>query len=276
MRWCRLYNETPADPKFRYIAAQAGVAPVVVIGVWTAMLCHASGRAGSERGTLAGWDPRIVAFDLGMDPPVLMRVQGAMEGLLLDGTRLIAWDKRQFETDSSRERTRAWRERQASRDVTDGKRDVTNRHQPSRDVPDTESEKNSDPTDQAPPPAPPELPAPPDARAVLWREGLPRLERLTGKRGQAVRGLMGKMLREARDDCALVSSVLHDAEVAQPMDPIPWVKAAIARRMGGAADPRDKAAWIFTQQGGAFDDAADSGERGRLVAFPAAPGGGRA
>jgi hypothetical protein len=116
MQWCRLYNETASDPKFRYIAAHAGVTPAVVLGVWTAMLCHASGQKDDKRGTLFGFDCRIAAFDLGIEPAVLLRVKNAMEGFLLDGEQIIAWAKRQFDTDSSRARTKAWRERQ--RDVT--------------------------------------------------------------------------------------------------------------------------------------------------------------
>lgn len=140
MRWFRMYNETALDPKFRYIAAQTGVSPVIVIGAWTAMLCHASAQPPAERGTLKGWDARIMAFDLGIEPAVLMRIQAAMEGLLLDRDKVLAWDRRQFESDTSRERTKAWRDRKktvtnSECDVTPEIGDVSNRHETACDMP---------------------------------------------------------------------------------------------------------------------------------------------
>jgi hypothetical protein len=142
MKWCRLYNETASDPKFRYIAATAGVSPAIVLGVWTAMLCRASDNKGDARGTLAGFDCRIVAFDLGLEPAVLLRIRNAMEGFLIDGDFIIAWQKRQFESDASRERTRAYRERKSSVtspsgacDVTPAESDVSYRHVTVCDMP---------------------------------------------------------------------------------------------------------------------------------------------
>jgi hypothetical protein len=142
MKWCRLYNETASDPKFRYIAATAGVSPAIVLGVWTAMLCRASDNKGCARGTLIGFDCRIVAFDLGLEPAVLLRIRNAMEGFLLNGDFIIAWQKRQFESDASRERTRAYRERKSpvtsqipDGDVTQEESDVSHRHVTACDMP---------------------------------------------------------------------------------------------------------------------------------------------
>lgn len=81
------------------------------------------------------------------------------------------------------------------------------------------------------PSSPAERP-PPDARTALWTEGLARLRRLTGKPDKAARGLLGKLCRNARDDCALVGSVLFEAEQQRPGDPVPWLEAAIRTRTG--------------------------------------------
>jgi hypothetical protein len=78
----------------------------------------------------------------------------------------------------------------------------------------------------------PAVQPPPDARAVLWTEGLARLRRITGKPDGAARGLLGKLCREARDDCALVGSLLHEAEAQRVGDPIPWLTAALQTRTG--------------------------------------------
>lgn len=112
MKWCRLYNDEAENRRVRYVASAAGCAPVMVLGVLFAMKCHASGQQGDKRGTLAGWDTRVVAFDLGIEPPMLMRVKVAMEGHFIDGDRLIDWEVMQYASDGSTERWRKWRDKQ--------------------------------------------------------------------------------------------------------------------------------------------------------------------
>ena len=73
---------------------------------------------------------------------------------------------------------------------------------------------------------------PPDARTALWSEGLARLRRLTGKGDGQARGLMGQFCRLAGDDCAMVGSLLHEAEAQRVGDPVPWLQAAIRTRTG--------------------------------------------
>lgn len=95
--------------------------------------------------------------------------------------------------------------------------------------PDKSSETTSPPAEAPPSPA---VTPPPDARSALWSEGLARLRRLTGKGDGQARGLMGQLCRLAADDCALVGSLLHEAEVNRVGDPIPWLQAAIRTRTG--------------------------------------------
>lgn len=101
--------------------------------------------------------------------------------------------------------------------------------------------------------SPPALAAPSDARAVLWSEGLNRLRRITGKGDGAARGLLGRLVRDARDDCALVSSLLHEAERDRVGDPVPWLTAAIQARTGQrAAGParESKMQWLIDEMRG--------------------------
>ena len=56
--------------------------------------------------------------------------------------------------------------------------------------------------------------------------------RLTGKPDAACRSLLGRLLRMAGDDCALLASVLHEAEAQRVMDPVPWITAAVETRTG--------------------------------------------
>ena len=99
--------------------------------------------------------------------------------------------------------------------------------------------------------------APPDARTVLYREGLDRLRRLTGKPRDPAASLLAKFLRECGDDCALLSLILAEAEDTQPAVPEEWIFGAIrARRGGGASRPvgtPDKSKLGWMSQPGAFE-----------------------
>ncbi len=113
MRWSRLYNNEAESRHVRIVAADAGVPPVTVLGVLFAMKCHASDQRDEKRGTLAGWDDRVVAFDLGIEPAMLKRIRIAMEGRYLDGQRIINWDLMQYASDGSTERWKRWRDKRA-------------------------------------------------------------------------------------------------------------------------------------------------------------------
>lgn len=73
----------------------------------------------------------------------------------------------------------------------------------------------------------------PDARDRLWSVGLASLQAMTGLPGPRARGLLGKLVRDAKDDCALVQAVLLEAEEHRPLDPFPWLRAAIQARAEG-------------------------------------------
>lgn len=70
----------------------------------------------------------------------------------------------------------------------------------------------------------------PDARGQLWTTGIPIVRTLTGKSDGKARSLLGKLCRDADDDCAGVLAVLIAAQDARPMDPVPWLVAAVAAR----------------------------------------------
>jgi hypothetical protein len=125
MRWCRLYTETPSDPKLRRIARQAGTTVANVLAVWTSMLCHAAGNEGEAWGTLAGWDDLDVAINLDLDRGVIIAICREMEQrVTLDG-RILKWSDRQARNDHSAERMRQWRAKRAQNQ--EPKPDVTSR-----------------------------------------------------------------------------------------------------------------------------------------------------
>lgn len=76
---------------------------------------------------------------------------------------------------------------------------------------------------QASPPLPPLgldlLGNPPakSARDIMWADGLPILKFVTGKSDSGCRSLLGKMLRETKNDCSRVMSILHEAQSMHPL-----------------------------------------------------------
>ena len=66
-----------------------------------------------------------------------------------------------------------------------------------------------------------------DARSQLWTEGVPILRGLTGLTDPRARSLLGRLLADARDDCAVVFNALWEANDARPLDPTAWLRAAV-------------------------------------------------
>jgi uncharacterized protein YdaU (DUF1376 family) len=81
--------------------------------------------------------------------------------------------------------------------------------------------------------------APAGARAVaklpvrdeLWQSGLKLIRDATGKSDDAARSMLGKFVREAKDDCGLVLAVLREAADLRPINYMPWVNEAIKVRL---------------------------------------------
>lgn len=104
MKWLRYYHETPNDPKWRAVATTAKCKVHVVLAVWDCMLVCAS--EANVRGTLEGWDSRVIAATLELHPQKVEAIFDAMQGLTLDGDRLLNWDKRQPTSDDISARSR--------------------------------------------------------------------------------------------------------------------------------------------------------------------------
>lgn len=116
MEWVRWYIGTHADPKFRAVALEAGVHVTAAVAVWAAILEHA--RKSSEAGVLTDWNSRVVGAALDLTGDQVDAILDAMQGLTLDGNRLPAFGRRNFDSDSSTERVRRHRERARNADET--------------------------------------------------------------------------------------------------------------------------------------------------------------
>lgn len=132
--WFRWHHGSVTDPKWRVIASRCVTTVTVghVVTVWAAMLENAS--QASPRGELQGWDDEDIAALFGYSTEQVSAIREAMQGKVLDGARLLAWEKRQpNREDSSTERTRNWRKRKSD-EKNDAKRNVTQCDAPERTV----------------------------------------------------------------------------------------------------------------------------------------------
>jgi len=109
MKWLRLYHDTVTDPKWRIVAADSGQPLSAVLAVWMSMLVCAS--QAKERGTLEGWNDRIVGASTDLRADAVRCIREAMQGLTLDGDRLTGWDKRQRASDDIAERVQRHRKK---------------------------------------------------------------------------------------------------------------------------------------------------------------------
>src|SRR5437868_2308148 len=91
--WLRLYHDTTSDPKWGVVSEDSGQPIYAVVAVWAHILEFAS--ASPDRGTLSGWSDRVCAASLELTEDAVTTIRTAMQGLVLDGDRLIAWSRRQ-------------------------------------------------------------------------------------------------------------------------------------------------------------------------------------
>lgn len=137
--WVRLWHDMPTDPKWRTIARKSGQPLPCVIALFNLLMVNASGNA-DERGTLRNWDDEDAAAALDMDPEAVSAIMQAMQGKVIEGTRLTGWEKRQpkREDDNAASRKRAQRERERTA-ADDVSRNVTHGH-----APETETETDTE------------------------------------------------------------------------------------------------------------------------------------
>lgn len=75
------------------------------------------------------------------------------------------------------------------------------------------------------------LPSLRDARAALFRDGLVALMRLTGLMEKRARPLLGKLLKQSKDDCVGLLAILREAERDRPADPVSWIVKCVEHRV---------------------------------------------
>ena len=129
MRWFRMYTDAVDNPKLRLLAFEDR-------WHYVAICClQRSGLLDNQNDAILD---RKIAVKLGLQVRDLDEVKRRLieVNLIADNWKPIGWDERQYESDSSAERTRRYRERKRHSDVT-----VT--------PPDTDTESDTDRTPSA-------------------------------------------------------------------------------------------------------------------------------
>lgn len=106
MQWLRLYHDTPNNPKLRFVSVDSKQPMSAVLSVWMWMLVNAS--ESSQRGTLEKWRDDLYAAALDLEEEAVTAIRQSMQSVMLDGDRLIEWDKRQVSSDSQRLPWQEW------------------------------------------------------------------------------------------------------------------------------------------------------------------------
>lgn len=185
--WVRLWHDMPTDPKWRTIARKSGQRVGDVMAVFNFIMVNASANSG-ERGTLNGFDVEDVATALDLEDDDVRAIIAAMQGKVLDGDRLTAWEKRQpkREDGTAAKRKAEWKERQKNAPERSGTHG---------NAPETETETETDITPKGVC-ASGDAPTPDDI-AEVWNElaphiGKPLIRKLTPERRQMVKARLAQ------------------------------------------------------------------------------------
>lgn len=132
MPWFRYHWNTLNYHKLVSIAAEADEEPILILGVWTGLLCIAGrGDPGPEGGRLLITTDRparrpVLAREIGIDEERFARLldlfveYGSVE-YTEDCWRIRNWGEYQMASDNSTPRVRAWRERQKAKKQAAGR-----------------------------------------------------------------------------------------------------------------------------------------------------------
>lgn len=138
-RWYRAYEGTVTDAKLGEAALVAGCSRSVAIAAWH---CILESCAASQQGGQYDTTPRRVAVILSEPIATIESLFSAFAELgMIDGNAVKAWKQRQFESDTSTERSRKHRATKRNGDATLQEREATPPETETES--DTEREKNA-------------------------------------------------------------------------------------------------------------------------------------
>lgn len=137
--WCRLWADMPNDPKWRVIAKASNQSISNVVAVYVHLLACATNANANERGRTLSFVCEDIAAALDILEHDIEAIKTAMQGRVLDGDRLLGWEKRQpIKEDGAAERSKAWREAKKQ----DEERNRTKAN--AKERPDTDADADTD------------------------------------------------------------------------------------------------------------------------------------
>ncbi len=205
--WYRLWSGMPNDPKWRTIARQSQQRIGDVIAVFLHVLDNASNA--SERGRTENLNPEDIASALDLDTQQVDAILAAMQGRVMEGEAVAAWEKRQpVREDGSAERSKAWREEQKAKKERERQQQNAADHTPNAtertETPREEKRRVDIPPDggkarkrAAPPPTKPD-----DVAQQAWDDW-------TDLRAKKRAPITQTVLDEARRECAKAGLTLE-------------------------------------------------------------------
>jgi hypothetical protein len=202
-QWWRFYSDAIFDPKLLRLSD-------AMFRAWTTLLCLAA----KNDGVLP--TAQDIALTLRMKPAKVAEwITTLVAAGLIDRTEAgfepHNWSGRQYKSDVSTDRVKRFRnaQRNAAPTVSETPPET-----------ETETEKNSEPNGSG-------AAAPDDPRSRLFSEGLPAIERMSGRGANASRSFIGKCLKAADDDAVTVLGLIEEADRNRVIDPCAWIVARL-------------------------------------------------
>jgi hypothetical protein len=228
-RWYRAYEGTVTDPKLSEAAMDAGVSRSVAIAAWHLILGNACSLNDGGRIEVS---PHRIAAALCEPLAVIEMLHSSFTALgLISGTHVAAWARRQFESDSSTDRSRAHRAKKKAAAQTGAEKtaetlppatDATLRDVAATDQSQRHRQKVPEATasGQA---SPPSLSAS-DMTKAIFDTGVSILK-AAGHDDRPARSIIGRWRKTYSD--SIVLSALPRCQSIQPSDPVEWMPRAL-------------------------------------------------
>jgi hypothetical protein len=227
-RWYRAYEGTVTDPKLAEAAMLAGVSRSTAISAWHALL--ESAAAANDGGRFTTSARRVAVILSEPLDPITALFDAYSELGLIASSAIVAWSKRQYESDSSTPRVKKHRENKK-------RNGGETLHGVPVTPPKTETETEgseasaSDGAPSLPAPAPPTAI---DLKDAVFATGV-RILTAAGLSDRNARTMLGRWRKQCRDrgvGDGVVLDALSAAETQRPSDPVAWITAAIGARYG--------------------------------------------
>lgn len=228
-RWYRAYEGTVTDPKLSEAAMEAGTSRSVAIAAWHLILENACSLNDGGRIEVS---PRRIAAAL-CEPlaPIEMLHSSFVALGLISGTHVAAWARRQFESDSSTERSQRHRAKKKAAASTGVEKmaetlppatDATLHNVPATDQSHRHRQKvpEANASGQA---SPPSLSAS-DMTKVIFDSGVAILT-ASGHDDRKARSIIGRWRKTYSD--SIVLCALSRCQQLQPSDPVEWMPRAL-------------------------------------------------